>query len=291
VASTATENSVNSFFKRIVESSHFNNISLLAILATAVVVGLETSTGIKNQYGLLLRGFEITLLIFFITESALRFLATGPKYSEFFKDGWNVFDLAIIVVCLLPINGHFAAVVRLARILRVLRVVRIFPRLRVIVGALLKGVSSMAYIAMLLSLLFYIYAVLGVFMFGAGDPQHFGSIPTAFLTLFQIVTLEGWVEVMRNQMSAGTNSMRAPLYFVSFIVIGTMIVLNLFIGTIVSSMSEAQEENAAESSPALPQPAQNSQNQLDSLLQEISALEQQVEKIRQRCASLRENLK
>lgn len=282
---------MNSFFKRIVESSHFNNISLLAILATAVVVGLETSPGIKNQYGLLLRGLEISLLIFFIAESAFRFLATGPKYSEFFKDGWNVFDLAIIVVCLLPINGHFAAVVRLARILRVLRVVRIFPRLRVIVGALLKGVSSMAYIAMLLSLLFYIYAVLGVFMFGAGDPQHFGSIPTSFLTLFQIVTLEGWVEVMRNQMSAGTNSMAAPLYFVSFIVIGTMIVLNLFIGTIVSSMSEAQEENAAESSPALPQPAQNSQNQLDSLLQEISALEQQVEKIRQRCASLRENLK
>lgn len=285
-----TEVSTVSFFKRLSESPVFNNVSLLAILITAVAVGLETSPALSTQYKPVLRALEIGLLCFFIGEALVRFLGTWPRAGDYFKDGWNVFDLAVIVVCLLPIDGHFAAVIRLARILRILRVVRMFPRLRVIVSALMKGVSSMGYIALLLSVLFYIFAVLGVFLFGPKDAEHFGSIPTAFLTLFQIVTLEGWVDIMDAQISAGGSPIGTPIYFISFIVLGTMIVLNLFIGAIVGSMSEAQEEhdseNAQEKKAMPPVPGNR-----ESILNEIALLEKQADEMKQRFAALKSALK
>lgn len=279
------------FFKRLSDSPAFNNLSLFAILLTAVTVGIETNPGISQQYRPVLRALEVGLLGFFIVEALVRFLGTWPDVRNYFKDGWNVFDLAVIIVCLLPIDGHFAAVIRLARILRILRVVRIFPRLRIIVNALMKGVSSMGYIALLLSVLFYIYAVLGVFLFGPKDADHFGSIPAAFLTLFQIVTLEGWVDIMDQQIEAGGSPIGTPLYFISFIVLGTMIVLNLFIGAIVGSMSEAQEEHDSETANKDNAGKTPTFGDRESILKEIALLEKHAEEMKDRCAGLKAALK
>lgn len=282
---------MSAFFKRLSDSQAFNNLSLLAILATAVAVGVETSPTLSQQHKPLLKFLEVGLLGFFIVEAIIRFLGTWPDVRNYFKDGWNIFDLAVIVVCLLPIDGHFAAVIRLARILRILRVVRIFPRLRIIVNALMKGVSSMGYIALLLSVLFYIYAVLGVFLFGPKDPEHFGSIPAAFLTLFQIVTLEGWVDIMQHQVTAGSSLVGTPIYFVSFIVLGTMIVLNLFIGAIVGSMSEAQEEHDSQTALEESKNAVPFSGDRDAILKEIALLEKHAAEMKDRCAALTSALK
>mgnify|MGYP000901264076 CR=1 FL=1 len=137
---------------------------------------------------------------------------------------------------------QFAAVLRLARVLRLLRVVSSLPRLQFLVAALFKSLGSMGYVGLLLLLLFYIYAVIGVSAFGSGDSINFGSIPVAMLTLFRIITLEGWVEVMNAQFAAGVSSAAVVAYFVSFILIGTMIMLNLFIGIILNGMTEMQAE-------------------------------------------------
>jgi len=93
----------------------------------------------------------------------------------------------------------------------------------------------------LLSVLFYIYAVLGVSLFGKTDPEHFGTLGAAALTLFQVVTLEGWADIMRAQFAA-QSTLATVAYFVTFILLGTMTVLNLLIGVIVSGMDEARRE-------------------------------------------------
>ena len=242
-------------------SSPFQNFIIGVILAAGAIVGLETSPWIMERYGGLLRTLDRIILALFVAEIMIKMGAHGRKPWDYFRNPWNMFDFAIVAVCLLPFNSQFVAVLRLARILRVLRLVTVLPRLQILVGALLKSIPSMGYVGMLLFLHFYIYAVIGTYLFGRNDPVHFGSLGTSLLSLFQVVTLEGWVEVMRIQMygsaQVGSGSdqyllvaseafpVGAPLFFISFIVIGGMIILNLFIGVIMTSMQESQAEAEA----------------------------------------------
>ena len=112
-----------------------------------------------------------------------------------------MFDFLIVVICLLPVGGPFAAVLRLARALRLLRLVSALPKLQLLVGALLKSLSAMGYVSLLLALLFYIYAVAGIQLFGKTDPVHFGSFGTTFLTLFRLVTLDNWADILNLQLA------------------------------------------------------------------------------------------
>jgi voltage-gated sodium channel len=226
---------------RIVESRGFQNLILTAIIAAGVIVGLETYPAAMEGYGQLLRTLDWAILYFFAVEILLKIIAHGKKPWEFFRNSWNFFDFVIVLICFLPLNSHFVAVLRLARILRVLRLVTVLPRLQVLVGALLRSIPSMGYVGMLLFIHFYIYAVIGTFIFGGNDPGHFGTLGTSLLTLFQVVTLEGWVEILKLQMAASAGY-GPPLYFISFIVVGGMIILNLFIGVIMNSMQESTAE-------------------------------------------------
>ena len=106
------------------------------------------------------------------------------------------FDFVIVAICLMPVNATYAAVLRLLRVLRVLKLVRALPRLQILVSALLKSIPSMGYVAILLFLVFYVYACAAVFIFGANDPVHFGHLPLAMLSLFRVVTGEDWTDVM-----------------------------------------------------------------------------------------------
>jgi voltage-gated sodium channel len=239
----------------------FQHSIIGVILLAGIVVGLETSPHLMEQYGSLLKALDKIILAIFVLEIIIKMGAHGNQAWRYFRSPWNVFDFIIVAVCFLPLDSQFVAVLRLARILRVLRLVTVLPRLQVLVGALLKSIPSMGYVGMLLFLHFYIYAVMGTFIFGKNDPLHFGSLGASLLTLFQVVTLEGWADIMRIQMlgslHAGYDGMQhliveskafplgAPLYFISFIVIGGMIILNLFIGVIMNSMQESQAEAEA----------------------------------------------
>jgi voltage-gated sodium channel len=120
----------------------------------------------------------------------------------------------------------------------VFRLITALPRLQLIVGALIKSVPSMGYISLLMLIQVYIFAVLGNYLFGKYDPENFGNLGASMLTLFQVITLEGWVEVMK----ALPENIVTSLYFVSFILLGTMIILNLFIGVILSGFEEVKKE-------------------------------------------------
>jgi voltage-gated sodium channel len=200
------------------------------------------------------------ILIIFIIEIVVKLLAKGKKPWLFFTDAWNVFDFIIVAAAFLPFGGSSIAILRLLRLLRVLKLIKALPKLQMLVGALLKSIPSMGYVSILLLLLFYIYAVAGVFFFGDNDPVHFSDLQTSMLSLFRIVTLEDWTDIMYINMfgcenygydgnlDVCVNSVANPAgsvtFFVSFVLIGTMIFLNLFIGVIMNGMDEAKAEMA-----------------------------------------------
>jgi voltage-gated sodium channel len=229
---------------RVTGATWFQRAVIGLILFAGLLVGAETHRPWMEAHAELFHTLDRVVLAIFVGELALRIGAQGRRPWRFFRDPWNVFDAVIVGVCLLPFHTEFAAVLRLVRVLRVLRLVTALPRLQLLVGALIKSVPSMSYVALLLSLLFYVYAVAGVAVFGAGDPAHFGTLPNAALTLFQVVTMEGWTEIMHLQFVAYPGRILPVVYFLSFILLGTMIMLNLFIGVIVNGMDEARQEMA-----------------------------------------------
>ncbi len=229
--------------KQLVESKLFHHGIVAVIVLAGVVAGLETNPAIMAQHGALLHGLDKVILGIFVIEALLKMAMHGRQPWRYFADGWNVFDFIIVVICLLPVGGPFAAVLRLARALRLLRLVSALPKLQLLVGALLKSLSAMGYVSLLLALLFYIYAVAGIHLFGAYDPKNFGSLPAAFLSLFRLVTLDNWADLFNAQLPY-VPGIKVAIYFVTFIVFGTMIILNLFIGIIMNSMSEMHAEIA-----------------------------------------------
>jgi len=247
---------------RFVESRTFQAGVLIVVLLAAILVGLETDPGLVERYGSLLRWLDRAIIVLFVLEAVLKMAARGRHFYRYFADGWNVFDFLIVVVCLLPVDAHFATVLRLVRVLRALRLISALPRLQLLVGSLLRSLPSMVYIGLLLLVLFYVYAVTGVFLWRGNDPVHFGDLPTALLSLFRVVTLEDWTDIMYTQMYGSDRHpfemqvavaehptpapILSPLYFVSFVLLGTMIILNLFIGVILNSMAEAQRDREAQ---------------------------------------------
>ena len=226
--------------KQIVEARWFHGTIIAVILLAGVLAGLETSNSLMAATARCCSASTRWCSLIFIAEMTLKLAAHGRKPWLYFRDGWNVFDFAIVALCCLPMDSQFAAVLRLARGLRLLRLVTALPRLQLLVGALLKSLGAMGYVTLLLALMFYIYGVAGVHLFGAHDAQHFGSLSAALVSLFRMITLDNWSDIF-NAARAGA-PMAAALYFVSFILLGTMIMLNLFIGIIMNSMSEMHAE-------------------------------------------------
>jgi voltage-gated sodium channel len=255
--------------KRFTASAEFGRFIVVLILLTGVLVGLETypEFGPQAPVGRIIAFIQDVILGLFVLEMVLKILACGRRPWEYFYQPWNVFDFVVIGICVLPLDAQYAAVFRLARILRTLRMISILPRLQVLVGALLRSIPSLVYVGLLLGLHFYVYAVIGTFMFRDNDPVRFGTLHKSTLTLFQVLTLEGWNDVLATEfhgsdgeypdswkeMSQGVRKSQAqPLiasaYFVTFILFGTMIMLNLFTGVIISSLEDAQAEIVEETS-------------------------------------------
>ena len=250
--------------RQIADAPFFGRAITVVILAAGVLVGVETYADFSARHRGLLHLLDQIILGIFIAEIAIKIGAEGRHPLRYFRDGWNVFDFVIVAACLLPFGSSSVTVLRLLRLLRVLRLVRALPRLQLLVNALLKSIPSMGYVTALLFLLFYIYAVAAVFLFGANDPIHFRSLEMAMLSLFRVVTLEDWTDIMYTQMlgcegygygaqpelctASQAQPVLAALFFVSF-VLGTMIMLNLFIGVIMNGMEEAHRERGDKSLP------------------------------------------
>ena len=300
------------FSQRIVSSSLFKNFIIGVIVFAGVLVGIETHQPTAEAHHTLLKTLDLIVLLIFIIEIVLKLIAYSPRPLNFSKDPWNVFDFIIVAVCLIPASGSFGPVLRLFRLLRVMRLLSAVPKLQILVSALLKSLPSMVYVSILLFLLFYVYGVAGVIFFGANDPVHFGNLGDALLSLFRVVTLEDWTDVMYLQIYgsdvyAGYNLSAADLaanypplepkaqpilgvvYFVSFVLLGTMIMLNLVIGVIVNGMDDARVDAEIESIKKA-EAALEGANDALSLENQITSLSNQLRELNNSVARLSKSI-
>lgn len=285
--------------KAIADNHIFRTTIIVIIVIAGVVVGMETYPHLVEQYGTQLHWINTLILAVFTVEIVIKILAHGSKPWRYFTDPWNIFDFAIVAVLYLPVHAEFIAVLRLARILRVLRLITALPKLQILVSALLKSIPSMGYVGVLLLLLFYCYAVCGVFFFGHNDPVHFGNLQTSMLSLFRVVTLEDWTDIMYIQMYgsnvyAYSNPQNFPvipqatpilgaMFFVTFVLMGTMIILNLFIGVIMNAMDEARNDEVVKTRSHLRRAKHISlSDEIDLVHEQLSELTRHLETLQKR---------
>jgi voltage-gated sodium channel len=256
--------------RTLVEHRDFQRFVIALIVLNAVTLGLETSQRMMDSYGGLLHALDRAALAVFVAELGLRFYAYGWR---FFRDPWNVFDLLVVGIAVIPASGPLS-VLRTLRVLRVLRLISAVPSMRRVVTGLLAAVPGMASVASLLALVIFVAGVMATKLFSDIAPLYFGDLGTSLFTLFQIMTGEAWPDVARDVMA------EAPLawiFFVIYILISSFAVLNLFIAVVVSGMeeqvtsdlAEAEERNAA---------AQARSDAL--LLEEVRALRAEVAELR-----------
>ncbi|MGH1427457.1 MAG: ion transporter [Arenicella sp.] len=264
--------------QRFAKSRFFQNSIIAVILFTALLIGIESFPQLMSND--LLQTFEQLhdiILWIFILEAAIKLIAAWPKPQEYFQDSWNVFDFTLIVLSLLPFSGQFAMIGRLLRLFRVLRLVAALPELRLIVETLLRSIPSMLNVIILMSIIFFIYGVAGYHLFHEHDPTHWRDLSYAILTLFRIVTLEDWTDVMYKAMEL---SPYYGFYFVSFVVFGTFIVINLFMAVVINNLDEAKMSQLSKlENPdlhqELMQTLQGTREKLEHLEAQLNALKNQ----------------
>jgi voltage-gated sodium channel len=218
----------------------FQTAIILLILFNALIFGLEAIPAAVAEFGPVLIALDHAILWIFVIEIVIRLSVFGP--SRFFRDPWSVFDFVVVGIALLPTTGALSAL-RALRVLRVLRLVSVLPSLRAVVDALLRAMPAMGSVAGLLLLVLYVGAVIATRLFGATDPERFGDLGASLLTMFQILTLEGWPDIMRETLVAHPF---AWLFFVPFVLIATFAVLNLVVAVIVDSMQSGVKAAVAE---------------------------------------------
>ena len=220
----------------IVEKRTFQTFVIVVIVINAITIGLQTVFR-DGTAAVALEVFDYICLLIYIVEAYLKIRAWGVDY---FKDGWNVFDFIIIVLSIMPpsiipLPVQVARVVRLFRAARVFRLISVFHQMRIIVEAIGRSPPGVAWTALLLVLLMYVFDVAGVFLFGEQFPEYFGDLGAGMFTLFTVVTLEGWPDVARTIIDAYP---AAWLYFVPFVILSAFVMVNVVLGIIVSAIEE-----------------------------------------------------
>ena len=224
--------------QRLVDSSPFTGVIVAVILANALVLGLQTYPGLDRRYGDTLDLLNAIFLAVFVVEMLLRIASYLPRPWRFFLSGWNVFDFLAVGLAFMPGLRENATVLRLARLARIVRVVHLLPDVRILITAVIRSLPPLGSMAILTTLILFIYGMIGWQLFGGEQEQHWGTIGQAMLTLFVMLTLENFPVYMERGMEIQPWSW---VFFVSFILVAAFIVLNVFIGIVLNSLEEARE--------------------------------------------------
>jgi len=254
--------------RSLIEHPAFGRVVLGVIIANAALMGFETSPRIVEQHAGLIHWLNAAVQVIFVVEILLRLIGQRPNPLHFFRDGWNVFDFAVVALSLLPTVGPFATTARLARLLRVARLVSLSPSLRLIINTMLRSIPSMGHVVMLISLLLYIYAIIGVHFFREADPEHWGDMGRALLSLFMVLTLEAWPDL---QAAILPTQPYAWIFFASFILLAVFVVINLFIAVIINNLQTVKSEEAQGTSGPLAR--------LEQIKTQVAALEEEIKAI------------
>lgn len=215
----------------------FEFMVISIIVFSALITGAKTYD-IDSTTANIVVWLDMFITVFFFIEVLIR-LISEPRFFDFFKKGWNVFDFLIVTASLLPVEGNDTVLLaRLLRVFRVLRLVSVIPELRILISALLKALPRMGYVVLLMFIIFYIYAAIGSFMFEHINSELWGNISIAMLTLFRIATFEDWTDVMYETM---TEFPLSWIFYLSFIFLTAFVFLNMMIGVILDVMQREHE--------------------------------------------------
>ncbi|MFG2955051.1 ion transporter [Streptomyces sp. NPDC048291] len=233
--------------RAVTEARWFALTVFAVILLNAGLLGVETYSGVVAEWHGWLRLAEHACLAAFTAEILLRLGAHADRPRDFFKDPWNLFDLAVVLCAFVPVVRENTTVLRLLRLARVLRTARFLPQLRIVLVAVGRSLPGTLSFLLVGALLLYVYAMVGWVFFGRHDPEHFGSIGRAVLTLFLLMTLDG----IGDAVHAGLEISRWSLaYYASYVLIASFVLVNVLIGVVITSLDEARQmEQEAENVP------------------------------------------
>uniref|UniRef100_A0A669QJY1 Calcium voltage-gated channel subunit alpha1 I n=1 Tax=Phasianus colchicus TaxID=9054 RepID=A0A669QJY1_PHACC len=210
----------------------------------------------------------------FVLEAVLKLVAFGLR--RFFKDRWNQLDLAIVLLSVmgitleeieinaaLPINPTIIRIMRVLRIARVLKLLKMATGMRALLDTVVQALPQVGNLGLLFMLLFFIYAALGVELFGKlvcndenpceGMSRHatFENFGMAFLTLFQVSTGDNWNGIMKDTLRDCSHDDRSclsnlqfisPLYFVSFVLTAQFVLINVVVAVLMKHLDDSNKE-------------------------------------------------
>lgn len=244
----------------IVENPMFEGFIVICIIMNTCFMAAE-HFGMSNTLKIILWFMDLVFIIIFTLEAVLKI--TGYGRYVYFASTWNKFDFFIVIagiVSLLPFLGVGVNVFRLFRIGRLLRLVNKAATLRLLFWTLVYAAPSLWNVGILIFVIFYIYAIIGMALFGEDscgyknvDPSHceedfskigFAAFPEAMNLLFRVSTEDGWTDVYATfQEWAGDREWQVIVYFCSFFLLGTMVIVNLFIAIVLDVYEQNREES------------------------------------------------
>ena len=229
---------------RIVHARMFDYFLAVLIVGTFILHGVATSDVMVERFEVLIGLFVLLMLLVLVLEVLLKLLAVAPRVDRYFREPWNVFDFLVITsiiggIAVFEFAADFAILVVVVRLLRLLQGLTTIKAMRLILTTMFRSIPDMAHILILLCVVTYLYGIYGHSFLKEHDPEHWGTLGKAVLSLFQVVTLDGWSEIMQTALEAEP---LAWVYFVSFVIVTTFIGANLFIAVVVSTMDEAKQE-------------------------------------------------
>jgi voltage-gated sodium channel len=269
--------------RRIADSQRFQAFIFGVIVFNAVVLGLDTYDELREDVGDLLTVLNDACLGIFVVELAIRIAAYGRRPQDFFKEGWNVFDFVVIGAAFVPGLRQNATLLRLIRLLRVVRLVSVLPELRVLIRGMLGALPPIGSMGVLALLFLYVYGMLGWILFGDEIPDRWGNIGEAMLTLFTVFTLEGWNDVLYQAQEVHSWSW---IFFISFVLLASLLIINILIAIIINAMEEAREAEQREELEQMRREAEEAGGEYDPHLETA----RRIAELKQALADLEEQL-
>ncbi len=258
---------------KLINSTGFQRFIIAVILVNAAILG-AMATAVSPQTMQILHLLDQICLAIFVIEIALKF---AVMRFAMFRDPWNVFDVIVVGIALLPASGPLS-VLRALRVLRIMRLVTVIPSMRRVVTGMFAAIPGGASVAAVLFVMYYCAAIIAVKLFRDVAPQHFGDLGTTLFTLFKMMTLEGWPDIADDVIAKSPN---AWIFFVTFIILTTFTTLNLLFGIIVDAMNqtrEAEEEDDIAKAAASADPKAQAAAKLAAMEAELKAIRTLLEK-------------
>lgn len=235
--------------QRIAESKWFRGFIVVVIIANAVTIGVTTYS-IPESWRAVLARVEDVFLAIFALEMLVRLAGFRFNLVDFLKDPFRAFEFIIVAVCFLPVVTSNVTMLRMVRILRVSRLIRVMPDARVLLDGMRRAGPPALSLGALIALMCFLWAAVGWMMFGHRTPEgmrgYFDNIGEGMLTLFELLTLEGWNQILHDLRQI---SPWAVIYVIVFLMVGTYVVVNLVVGIVINSLDDAYKRRDLDRDP------------------------------------------